>query len=118
MITDPVDILLTLLETRSVAGNTGQAMDLVGKHLSGLGLEVTRTNKGSLIATVPGRGEESLLVAAHIEEVAMNVRMIHLQHGQGLARIDIGKLCIQNVKLSIANRQYRFGAENVDVVAR
>ena len=49
MITDPVDILLTLLETRSVAGNTGQAMDLVGKHLSGLGLEVTRTNKGSLI---------------------------------------------------------------------
>ena len=76
MNTDVVDILLKLLGTRSIAGNTDHAMKLVEEHLSGLGLPVTQTNKGSLIATIRGEKDDALMVAAHLDTLGAMVSSI------------------------------------------
>jgi putative aminopeptidase FrvX len=75
---DIVDILMRLLGTRSVTGNTETAACLVGEHLSSLGLAVTRTNKGSLIATVDGtsRTGDALMVAAHLDTLGAMVSSV------------------------------------------
>jgi len=73
MKSDPVEVLLELLATRSVAGNTDLAVDLVQKRMDGLGAMSEKTNKGSLVVTFPGGGGEALVVAAHVDTLGAMV---------------------------------------------
>jgi len=76
MTIDIVEVLMQLLRTRSVSGNTDLAASLVREKLNGLGLDIRQTNKGSLIATVNGTSSESLMLIAHLDTLGAMVSSI------------------------------------------
>jgi putative aminopeptidase FrvX len=67
------DFLMKLIGTRSVSGNTGEALLLVEKELSALDVKTRLSVKGSLLATIPGRESEGVVFAAHLDTLGAMV---------------------------------------------
>lgn len=77
MNTDVADILMQLIEIRSVSGNTDKAISLVREHLLKLGLNnMRKTNKGALLATIPGTTDEAVILVAHVDTLGAMVSYI------------------------------------------
>ena len=70
------EFLMELLWTRSVSGHTEKAVDMVHHRLDRLGLRTRLTNKGGLLATIPGEGEAAVLISAHVDTLGCMVRSI------------------------------------------
>lgn len=69
--------LLELLSTPSPTGNTEAAMTVLERELSALGLEWTRTRKGALCWTLPGKpGGKQVCFAAHLDTLGAMVKAI------------------------------------------
>jgi len=72
-----VSRLLELLSTPSPTGNTEAAMKLLERELTALGLEWTRTRKGALGWTLPGKTEgKQVCFAAHMDTLGAMVKAI------------------------------------------
>ena len=67
------DFLMKLLDTRSVSGHTGEALHMVEREFSALGVETRLSVKGSLMATIPGRENEGVVFAAHLDTLGAMV---------------------------------------------
>ncbi len=61
------DILLKLLQTRSVSGHTEEAMIIIEERFNKLGLKTELTRKGSLLATLGGKVSEGIVLSAHMD---------------------------------------------------
>ncbi len=81
-------ILLELLRTRSVSGHTEEAMRIIEERFKELGLETAVTRKGSLLATLKGRSDEGIVLAAHMDTLGGMV--------SGIEKVD-GKITLRSV---------------------
>ncbi len=72
-----VDILLRLLKTPSVGGNTEAATALAEEEFRRWGLATRRTNKGALLATAPGRDERRhRTLSGHVDTLGAVVKEV------------------------------------------
>ena len=63
------DTFVSLCRISSVFGHERECSDAVSAQLRGMGLEVEEDEAGNLLARVPGRGERSILLCAHLDTV-------------------------------------------------
>lgn len=71
------EFLVGLLNTPSPTGDAGRGIAYTENALRELGLETYRTNKGALIATLPGRAEDApRAVTAHVDTLGAMVKEI------------------------------------------
>lgn len=68
--------LETLLKTKSPTGNTKEGIDWVMTKFKQLGLDTKLTQKGGMIATLPGNEEKGIVVTAHIDTLGAMVKDI------------------------------------------
>jgi putative aminopeptidase FrvX len=61
------DILMQLLDTRSVAGHTDEAMRSVRGRFEDMGLRTQSGVKGTLLATLDGQESEGMIFSAHLD---------------------------------------------------
>jgi len=61
------DILMQLLDTRSVAGHTDEAMRSVRGRFEDMGLRTQSGVKGTLLATLDGQESEGVIFSAHLD---------------------------------------------------
>lgn len=71
-----IEFLMQLLRTRSVTGNTDLVAEIVRSKMDSLGLEVRVTNKGSIVATMEGTTEDSLVISAHLDTLGAVVSRV------------------------------------------
>jgi putative aminopeptidase FrvX len=72
-----IDQLVRLLRTASPTGNTGAAISLVEGALGALGLETERTNKGALVAALPGRSSSRpRALSGHVDTLGAMVKAV------------------------------------------
>jgi aminopeptidase len=72
-----VDFLTRLLRTPSPTGNTCAAITLTEKAFADLGLETYRTNKGALVAVLPGQTDaRARAVSGHVDTLGAMVKEI------------------------------------------
>ena len=72
-----IDLLARLLRTPSPTGNTGAAIALADEALGALGLRTERTNKGALVATLPGRSfTRPRALSGHVDTLGAMVKEI------------------------------------------
>jgi putative aminopeptidase FrvX len=72
-----VDQLVQLLRTPSPTGNTGEAIAMVDGALDALGLKTERTNKGALVAVLPGRSSSRpRALSGHVDTLGAMVKEI------------------------------------------
>ena len=71
-----MEFLLQLLRTRSVTGNTDIAAAIVKDRMESLGLHVKSTRKGSVVATMKGSTDDSVVISAHIDTLGAVVSRI------------------------------------------
>ncbi len=72
-----VEKLLALCNIPSPAGNTGQAVNFLAQELDVLGVEYRLTNKGALIACLPGKNKSvHRTIAAHVDTLGAMVKEI------------------------------------------
>jgi putative aminopeptidase FrvX len=87
-VTGMVDNLVRLLRTPSPTGNTGRAVALVEEVFRDLGLQASRTNKGALLAFLPGRsGTRPRAIAGHIDTLGAMVKEIRPNGCLGLSAL-------------------------------
>ena len=90
----PIDVtymvvnLVELLRTPSPTGNTERAVTLVDKAFRDLGLQTTRTNKGALLAFLPGRsGTRPRALSGHVDTLGAMVKEIRPNGCLGLSTL-------------------------------
>jgi putative aminopeptidase FrvX len=72
-----MEFLMQLLRTRSVAGHTFLASEVVRSRLEALDLKVRTTNKGSLVASMEGTAkDDSAVICAHMDTLGAMVSAI------------------------------------------
>ena len=72
-----IDFLVQLLRTPSPTGNTGAAIALVESAFGQIGLHTQRTNKGALLATLPGRSDtRPRALSGHVDTLGAMVKEI------------------------------------------
>lgn len=83
-----LDNLEKLLKIPSPTGNTEKAVHFVEEMFKELGLNIKRTNKGSLIATIEGvRTDKEVTLSAHVDTLGAMVKEI-----KGNGRLKISQL--------------------------
>ena len=71
------DLLVRLLRTPSPTGNTGAAIAIAGEAFAELGLEARQTNKGALVAVLPGRSStRPRALSGHVDTLGAMVKEI------------------------------------------
>lgn len=63
------DTFVSLCRIASPFGHERECADAVTSQLRGMGLEVHEDETGNLLARIPGRGERSILLCAHMDTV-------------------------------------------------
>jgi len=72
-----IDFLVQLLRTPSPTGNTGAAIALVESAFGQIGLHTERTNKGALLATLPGcSAARPRALSGHVDTLGAMVKEI------------------------------------------
>ncbi|MGE7273471.1 M42 family metallopeptidase [Brevibacillus panacihumi] len=72
-----VDAFCQLANIPSPSGNTAKVMEWVEQELKSLGVACKRTNKGAVIATIPGQEQEKArLLTAHVDTLGAMVKEI------------------------------------------
>ncbi|MGD8192026.1 M42 family metallopeptidase [Brevibacillus ginsengisoli] len=72
-----VEAFCALANTPSPSGNTGKVMGWVEEELDKLGVSYKRTNKGAVLATIPGINQEKhRLLTAHVDTLGAMVKEI------------------------------------------
>lgn len=72
-----IDTFCQLANIPSPSGHTEKVMKWVGQELAKLGVEYKRTNKGAILATLPGRNrEKARLLTAHVDTLGAMVKEI------------------------------------------
>lgn len=72
-----VNILEKIANTPSPSGHTGKVMELVHNEFVKFGIKTSWTNKGALIATVPGNDDEKQqTLSAHVDTLGAMVKEI------------------------------------------
>lgn len=72
-----VETFCVLANTPSPSGNTEKVMGWVQEELSRLGVSYQRTNKGAVLATIPGTNQEKhRLLTAHVDTLGAMVKEI------------------------------------------
>jgi putative aminopeptidase FrvX len=72
-----VQLLKDLVNIPSPAGNTYEVMTFIEKYLMEINIESTRTRKGGLIVTIPGKDEDHhRLVTAHVDTLGAMVKEV------------------------------------------
>ncbi|MBO8164655.1 MAG: M42 family metallopeptidase [Brevibacillus sp.] len=72
-----IETFCTLASIPSPSGHTEKAINWVAKELERLGISYTRTNKGALIAAIPGDNQrQSRLLTAHVDTLGAMVKEI------------------------------------------
>lgn len=74
---ETVQLLKELVSIPSPAGNTNEVMTYIENYLLEVNIESTRTRKGGLLITIPGRDDEHhRLVTAHVDTLGAIVKEI------------------------------------------
>ncbi len=72
-----VEMFCRLANTPSPSGNTAKVMALVEEELTRLGIGYVRTNKGAVLATLPGSNDDKQrLLTAHVDTLGAMVKEI------------------------------------------
>lgn len=72
-----INVLVSLLNIPSPSGNTKKAIDFVEREFNSLGLYTVKTEKGALIATIPGKNQEKeVTLSAHVDTLGGMVKEI------------------------------------------
>jgi putative aminopeptidase FrvX len=72
-----VDSFCQLAKIPSPSGHTEKVMNWVGQELEKLGVEYKRTNKGAILATLPGQNQKKArLLTAHVDTLGAMVKEI------------------------------------------
>lgn len=72
-----INVLVSLLNIPSPSGNTKKAIDFVEREFNSLGLSTVKTEKGALIATIPGKNQEKeVTLSAHVDTLGGMVKEI------------------------------------------
>ena len=72
-----IDNLVSLLNIPSPSGNTKKAIDFVEKEFNSIGVSTYKTNKGALIATIPGKYQEKeITLSGHVDTLGGMVKEI------------------------------------------
>ena len=71
-----MEFLMQLLRTKSVTGNTDLVLEIVKNRMVSIGLDVTVTNKGSLVASMEGTTDDSAVISAHMDTLGAVVSKI------------------------------------------
>lgn len=72
-----INVLVSLLNIPSPSGNTKKAIDFVEGEFNSLGLSTVKTEKGALIATIPGKNQEKeVTLSAHVDTLGGMVKEI------------------------------------------
>ena len=72
-----IDFLTRLLRTPSPTGNTSRAIRVAEEAFSSLGLQTRRTNKGALVAILPGRSDtRPRALSGHVDTLGAMVKEI------------------------------------------
>lgn len=72
-----IDAFCQLANIPSPSGHTGNVMNWVGQELDKLGMKYIRTNKGAILATLPGRdSKKARLLTAHVDTLGAMVKEI------------------------------------------
>ncbi|WP_426984048.1 M42 family metallopeptidase [Brevibacillus borstelensis] len=72
-----VETFCQLANTPSPSGNTGKVMSWVADELDQLGVSYVKTNKGAVLATLPGKNKEKhRLLTAHVDTLGAMVKEI------------------------------------------
>lgn len=72
-----INVLVSLLNIPSPSGNTKKAIDFVERRFNSLGLSTVKTEKGALIATIPGKNQEKeVTLSAHVDTLGGMVKEI------------------------------------------
>jgi putative aminopeptidase FrvX len=108
-----IDVLIQLLDTPSPTGNTGAAIQLTENAFADLGLRTWRTNKGALVAALPGRSSaRPRALSGHIDtlgamvkEIKKDGRLKLSQLGSYLWRTVEGEYC----EIQTSNNQVHTG---------
>jgi len=71
------DLLVRLLRTPSPTGNTDAAVAVAERAFAELGIQTQRTNKGALVATLPGRSDDRpRALSGHVDTLGAMVKEI------------------------------------------
>ncbi|MDX1702630.1 MAG: hypothetical protein R3250_18510, partial [Melioribacteraceae bacterium] len=74
---ETIDILKKLVETPSPSGYTNEVMKVISTFLDELNVEYMQTNKGAIIATIPGdETSKHRLLTAHTDTLGAMVKEI------------------------------------------
>ena len=72
-----IDYIVTLTQTPSPTGYTTDIMNYIKAEIEGFGYEATKTPKGGVLVTVPGKNdEEHRILTAHLDTLGAMVRAI------------------------------------------
>ncbi|HFI0593887.1 TPA: M42 family metallopeptidase [Streptococcus suis] len=72
-----LDYIVTLTQTPSPTGYTTDIMNYIKAEIEGFGYEATKTSKGGVLVTVPGKNdEEHRILTAHLDTLGAMVRAI------------------------------------------
>lgn len=72
-----LDYIVTLTQTPSPTGYTTDIMNYIKAEIEGFGYEATKTPKGGVLVTVPGKNdEEHRILTAHLDTLGAMVRAI------------------------------------------
>ncbi|WP_400164704.1 M42 family metallopeptidase [Brevibacillus sp. TJ4] len=72
-----IDTFCQLANIPSPSGHTANVMNWVGQELDKLGVKYKRTNKGAILATLPGRdSKKARLLTAHVDTLGAMVKEI------------------------------------------
>ncbi|MBN1642492.1 MAG: M42 family metallopeptidase [Anaerolineae bacterium] len=83
-----IDVLMQLLGTPSPTGNTGAAIDIAEAAFGALGLDTRRTNKGALVAVLPGRSDtRPRALSGHVDTLGAMVKEVRSDGRLGLTQI-------------------------------
>lgn len=83
-----VDLLTRLCKTPSPTGNSDAAVTLLEEEFRALGIATRRTNKGALIATLPGLdGQRQRTLSGHVDTLGAMVREIKQNGRLGLTAV-------------------------------
>lgn len=76
MNTKLIDLLETIIAIPSPSGYDREIVPFILEHIHSLGIKAALTNKGAILAEIPGKSEEAIVFSAHVDTLGAMVKEI------------------------------------------
>ena len=71
-----IEILETIIKIPSPTGYDREIVPLILEHIRELGIDVSLTNKGAILAEIPGESKEAIVFSAHVDTLGAMVKEV------------------------------------------